>query len=150
MRIALASPILLGALVVAASPALAQPRHAVRPTPEQAAAALGNPLVQDAAARTLTQLVGIVLDTRVGPAAALTDPEEDVRPNDTLGDLVRRDDPRFEQHLYEGTRRSLGTAAAVAGGAAVEAKELKRTADRLDAALAPLIGALSAVGEPRD
>ena len=59
---------------------------------------------------------------------------------------IGRDDPRFEEHLYQDTRRSLGTAAAVAGGVAVESRELKRTADRLDAALAPLIGALS--GDP--
>ena len=125
-----------------ATPALAHPaEHRPRPTPEQAAVALGNPLVQEAAARALTQLVGIVLDTRVGPTAALA-PDSDVRPNDTLRDVVRRDDPRFEEHLYEGTRRSLGTAAAVAGGAAAETRELRRTADRLDAALAPLMGML--------
>lgn len=133
-------------LTLAASPAFAQaaPRHAVRPSAEQAVTALGDPLVQELAARSLTQLVGIVLDTRVGPAAALTDPRERIRPTDTLGDLVRRDDPRFEEHLYRDTRRTLGTAAAVAGGAAVQVRELKRTADRLDAALAPLLGALSA------
>jgi hypothetical protein len=136
MRIALAAVAL-----IAASPAVA--REPARPTAEQAAAALGNPLVQEAAARALTQLVGIVLDTRVGPSAAL-DPS--VRPNDTLRDVVRRDDPDFEARLYEGTRRSLGTAAAVAGGAAVQARELKRTADRLEAALAPLLGALSPEG----
>ena len=128
-------------LAFLATPALAAPDHRARPTPEQAAQALGNPLVQEAAARALTQLVGIVLDTRVGPAAALV-PDEDARPGDTLRDMVRRDDPRFEEHLYQDTRRSLGTAAAVAGGAAVEARELKRTADRLDAALAPLVGIL--------
>lgn len=142
MRVAL--PAL--ALTLVASPALAQmaPRHAMRPSAEQAVAALGDPLVQELAARSLTQLVGIVLDTRVGPAAALTDSRERIRPTDTLGDLVRRDDPRFDEHLHRDTRRSLGTVATVAGGAAVQARELKRTADRLDAALAPLLGALAA------
>ena len=141
MRAALALP-----LLALATPALAAPEHrASRPTAEQALAAANNPLVQEAAARSLTQLVGIVLDTRVGPAAALA-PEADLRPTDTLRDVVRRDDPRFEEHLYQDTRRGLGTAAAIAGGAAVEARELKRTADRLDAALAPLVGLLS--GEP--
>ena len=137
MRIALAAFAL-----IAASPAVAQTREPVRPTPEQAAAALGNPLVQEAAARALTQLVGIVLDTRVGPAAALTHPDERIRPTDKLRDLARRDDPQFEERLYHGTKRTLGTAAVVAGGAAAQAKELKRTADRLEAALAPLLGAL--------
>lgn len=137
------------ALILAASPALAQaaPRQPVRPSAEQAVAALGDPLVQELAARSLTQLVAIVLDTRVGPAAALTDPSERIRPTDTLGDLVRRDDPRFDERLTRDTRRALGTAAAVAGGAAVQARELKRTADRLDAALAPLLGALSGADE---
>ena len=137
MRVALALP-----LLVLATPAFAHPtEHRARPTAEQAVAAANNPLVQEAAARALTQLVGIVLDTRVGPAAALA-PESDLRPTDTLRDMVRRDDPRFEEHLYQDTRRGLGTAAAVAGGVAVESRELKRTADRLDAALAPLVGLL--------
>lgn len=141
MRIALAAPVLFAALV-AAAPAVA--REPARPSAEQAAAALGNPLVQEAAARALTQLAGIVLDTRVGPAAMM-DPS--VRAGDTLRDVVRRDDPDFEEHLYEGTRRSLGTAAAVAGGAAVQARELKRTADRLEAALEPLLGVLGGLSE---
>ena len=131
-------------LILLATPALAAPpehRPASRVTPEQAAQALGNPLVQEAAARALTQLVGIVLDTRVGPAAALA-PDAALRPDETLRDVVHRDDPRFEEHLYQGTRRSLGDAATVAGGAAAETKELRRTADRLDAALAPLMAAL--------
>ena len=132
MRFALAAV----ALILAA-PAVA--REPARVSPEQAAAALGNPLVQEAAARALTQLVGIVLDTRVGPASAL-DPS--VRSADTLRDVVRRDDPYFEERLYQGTKRSLGTAAAVAGGAAVQAREIERTANRLEAALEPLLGAL--------
>lgn len=143
-----AAPLAL-VLTLVAAPALAETPNAARPTPEQAAAALQNPLVQDAAARALTQLVGIVLDTRVGPAAALAGPDADIRPDDTLRDLARRDDPRFEEHLYQGTKRTLGTAGAVAGGAAAEAKELKRTADRLDAALAPLLAALGG-GKARD
>lgn len=137
MRIAFATLVL-----IAASPATAAPREAVRPTPEQAAAALQNPLVQDVAARALTQLAGIVLDTRIGPLAPLAGQDAGVRPNDTLGDMVRREDPRFEEHLYRDTRQALGTAGAVAGGAAAEAQELKRTTDRLKAALAPLLGAL--------
>lgn len=140
MRVALATL----ALIATTAPAAAQQHRAARPTPDQAAAALGNPLVQDAAARTLVQLVGIVLDTRVGPAAALASPDDDLRASDTLRDVVRRDDPRFEEHLYRDTRRSLGSAAAVAGGVAVESRELKRTAARLDAALAPLLDALGA------
>ena len=129
--------LLLSALV--AAPAAAHDAAPARPriTADQAAAALQNPLVQDGLAGALTQLVGIVLDTRVGPLAALTDPAEDVRPGDTLRDLEHRDDPRFEQHLHDRTRRAL----AVAGGVAGETAELERTSRRLEAALAPLIGA---------
>lgn len=145
MRVA---PLVL-ALSLISAPAFAEPRHAARPSPEQAAAAMQNPLVQDVAAQALTQLAGIVLDTRVGPVAPLVGPDADLRADDTLRDVVRRDDPRFEEHLYRDARRTLGTAGAVAGGAVTQTRELQRTADRLEAALAPLLGALGQ-GDPRD
>lgn len=136
------------ALLTVASPAFAAPHQ--RPSAADAVKMAQEPLVQDAAADTLVRLADIILDTRVGPAAALADPNGDVRPNDTLRDLKRRDDPRFEQHLRQDTRRAVGTATAVAGGAAVQAQELKRTADRLDAALTPLIAALGTGTEERN
>lgn len=139
MRLVLAAAL----LAATSSPAFAEPRHAPHVSPDQAAAALQNPLIQEAGARTLAQLVGIVLDTRIGAAAPLVAPDADVRPNDTLRDLAQRDDPRFEEHLYEGTRHALGKAGAVAGGATAQAKEFKRTADRLQAALSPLLAALA-------
>lgn len=136
--------VLTAALLAAtASPALAEPRHAPHVSPEQAAAALQNPLIQEAGARTLAQLVGIVLDTRIGAAGPLIAPDADVRSNDTLRDLAERHDPRFEEHLHQNTRHALHEAGAVAGGAAAQAKELKRTADRLQAALSPLLAALA-------
>lgn len=138
MRIAV-----IATLIAIACPAAADARDPAHLTPDQAAAALQNPLVQEAGARALSQLAAIVLDTRVGPAARLVDPRADVRPDATLRDLARRDDPRFEEHLSRDTRRALGTAGAVAGGVAGQAKELKRTADRLEAALAPLLAALA-------
>lgn len=139
MRIAVTA-----ALIAAAFPAAAHARHSARLTPEQAAAALQNPLVQEAGARALSQLIGIVLDTRVGPVGGLIEPHAGHRSDETLRDLARRDDPRFEEHLCRGTKRALGTAGVVASAAAGQAKELRRTADRLDAALAPLLDALSA------
>lgn len=144
MRVA---PFAVASLLIAA-PAFANPHAApVRPSAADAVRTAQNPLVQDAAAAYLDQLVGIVLDTRVGPAAALTDPRDDIRPSDTLRDLKLRDDPQFERHLRADTRRAVGTTAAVAGGAMAQAAELKRTADRLQAALGPVIAALS---PPRD
>lgn len=131
-------------LLATAAPALAAPREAARPSPAEAARALQEPLVQDAASAMIVRLTDIILDTHVGPAAVLADPRDRVRPNDTLGDLARRDDPEFEAHLRRDSRRAVGTAAAVAGGVATESAELKRTAARLDEALAPLLGAVGA------
>ncbi|WP_375393207.1 hypothetical protein [uncultured Sphingomonas sp.] len=141
-RAALALPLLL---IAAPAPALAH--TPARPGATDAVRALQSPLAQDAATALVDQLTGIVLDTRVGPVAALTDPRDGVRATDTLRDLKHRDDPQFERHLHESTRRVVGTAAAVAGGAMAETAELQRTADRLQAAVAPLIAALS---PPRD
>lgn len=132
------------ALLFAAAPVVAAPPRDTRPSAEQAVKALQEPMAQDMAAGVIDQLVGIVLDTRVGPVAALTSPRDGVRPTDTLRDLKHRDDPQFERHLHDDTRRAVGTAAAVAGGAMAETAELKRTAARLQAALGPLMAALSA------
>lgn len=137
----------LALFLLVAAPAMAAPPQSTSPSAERAVRALQEPMAQELAAGVVDQLVGIVLDTRVGPVAALTDPREGIRPTDTLRDLKRRDDPQFERHLHEDTRRAVGTAAAVAGGAMAETVELKRTAARLQAALGPLIAALQA---PRD
>ena len=128
--------------LLAAAPAVAATPPATRPSAEQAVRAMQEPMAQEMATGVIDQLVGIVLDTRVGPAAALADPRGDIRATDTLRDLKRRDDPQFERHLHQDTRRAVGTAAAVAGGAMAQTAELKRTADRLQAALGPLIAAL--------
>lgn len=133
--------ITLAALALLAAPAFAASPQAARVNPEQAVRALQDPMAQELATGVVDQLLGIVLDTRVGPAAALVDPS--VRPTDSLRDLKRRDDPAFEQHLHQDTRRAVGTAAAVAGGAMTQAAELKRTAARLEAAIGPLIAALA-------
>ena len=98
-----------------------------------------NPLVQDGLAAAISQLAGIVLDTHVGPLAALTGPDGDVRAGDTLRDVERRRDPGFEAKLHDRARGAVATAGAVAGGVAVQSAELRRTADRLRAALAPLM-----------
>ena len=133
-----AAPFLLALL---AAPGTAAPPQAARPSAEQTVHALQDPLAQELATGVVDQLIGIVLDTRVGPAGALIDPA--VRPTDSLRDLKRRDDPQFERHLHQDTRRAVGTAAAVAGGAMAQTAELKRTAARLQAAIDPLVAALS-------
>ena len=128
----------LALLAAIALPAAAHAAPASDPA-DAAVAAIQNPLVQDGLARTITQLAGIVLDTQVGGMAILTDPAKDIRPGDTLGDVVRRDDPEAERHLYEKARRSIATAGAVAGGVAGQVAEIDRTAVRLQAAIAPLL-----------
>lgn len=130
------------ALSLIAAPALAAPPQVDAGT---AARALQDPMAQEVAAGVIDQLIGIVLDTRVGAVATLSDPRG--RPDDTLRDLARRDDPDFDRHLRRDTRRAVGTAAAVAGAGVTQAAELKRTAARLQAALGPLIAAFAA---PRD
>lgn len=127
--------------LLAASPALAQ-RAPIRA--DDLARVAQSPVAQDAAAALIDQLADIVLDTRVGPAATLVDPR--ARASDTLRQVQERDDPRYEQHLRADTRRMVGTAGAVAGGAAVEAAELRRTADRLRAAIGPLADVLAGYG----
>lgn len=119
-------------LVLAAAPAAAQDRAALRNLDaDQAAALLSNRAVQDGLAALIGQFSDAFLETRVGPMAALTDPRDDVRANDTLRDVLRRDDPYFDERLRDNTRRSLATAGAAARGAADMNRELKATAERL-------------------
>ncbi|WP_174291510.1 hypothetical protein [Sphingomonas bacterium] len=134
------------ALLVIASPAVAQ-SGPPRPSAGDAARVLSDPAAQDVIALQIASLAGIVLDTKVGPLAALTDPRDHVRADDTLRSVEHRRDPEFERHLYEGSRRAVATAGAVAGGAVTEAAELRRTADRLRAALGPLIAAAGSLDQ---
>ena len=122
------------ALCVIAVPAAAQTDTKA----EAAARALSNPLVQEGVAMMVDQIAGIVLDTRVGPLAQYVDPQGDVRPNDTLGDVQRRRDPQFQARLHADTRNAVRTAGAIANDALAMGDELGRTAARLQAALAPL------------
>lgn len=129
----------LALVLAAAAPAAV---HHRAPSPAAIAAALNDPAVQRIAALEIASLAGIVLDTRVGPLASFADPADHVRPDDSLRDVIRRRDPDAERHLYEQSRRAVATAGAVAAGSLAEAAELKRTAGRLRAALAPLAAAL--------
>ena len=99
---------------------------------------LNDPMVQEGVAMAMSAQAGIVLDTKVGPLARYADPDEDIRPSDTLRDVERRRDPHFEAKLHDRTRRAVGTVGAVSSDALAMSGELARTADRLRAALAPL------------
>jgi hypothetical protein len=139
MKVRVLAPALLLSLI--AAPAVAQrapvPPQAPALSADAAAKLLADPATQDVLALQIAGLAGIVLDTRVGPLASLADPRDGVRPDDTIRSVQRRRDPEFDRHLYEGSRRAVASAGAVAG----EAAELQRTAQRLRAALAPLIAA---------
>lgn len=117
MRTLLALP-----LVLLATPALGQDRHPAPSTDQRVAAvgaALSNPAVQESAA------------TLVSAVAHYTDPRDGVRPSDTLRDVVRRDDPGFEQRLHDNTRGVVAQAGQAAHDAAAMTAELNATAARL-------------------
>ena len=137
--------LLAAALVAGSSPAVAEEVSSAHPTSADAARLLANPAAQDLIAQKIASLAGIILDTRVGPFATLIDPRDHIRPEDTLRAVERRHDPDLDRHLYEGSRRAVATAGVVAGSAAIEAAELRRTADRLRAALGPLVDAAKAL-----
>lgn len=132
----------IAAAALTATPALAQDRAApLRDmSADQAAALLSNPVAQDMAASLIGQLADAFLDTRVGPMAMLTDPRDDVRPNDTLGDMVRRDNPDFDRRLRDNTKRSLAVAGGAVRGAAAMTREFERTAERMRGVLDGVTG----------
>lgn len=132
-------------LCAAATPALAQ--SAPQPTTtrdkaEALAKALDNPLVQEAAAAMLSNLAGIVLDTRVGPIAHYADPA--IGEQDTLRDIQRRNDPDFEKRFHDQARRAVAAAGKLTQDGLAMQESLDQTAARLKAALAPLRGVLTA------
>jgi hypothetical protein len=131
-------------LCTVALPAAAQ----THVTADQAARALQNPMVQEGVAAMVDQLANIVLDTQVGPLARYTDPSTDIRPNDTLRDVERRRDPQFEAKLHAGTRHAVAATGTVAGDAVAMGRSLQRTADRLQAVIAPLAGAVQGLRGP--
>jgi len=121
-------------LVLLATPVFAHERHQA-PTSDQRVAAVGdalsNPAVQESAATLVSALAGALLDTHVGPVAHYTDPRDDVRPSDTLRDVVTRDDPTFERRLHDNTRGVVAQAGQAAHDAATMTAELNATAARL-------------------
>ena len=134
--------IVAATLSLIAVPAAAQTRSEVEVVDR-----LNDPVVQEGVAAMVGALAGIVLDTRVGPLARYTD---DLRPNDTLRDIKRRDDPHFEARLHDDTRRTVARAGAVAGDMVAMSGEMRRTAERLRAALAPLASMASSYGRDDD
>ena len=111
------------------------------------ASVLAAPAAQDALAAALSRFAAIVLDTPVGSLAVLTDGRDDIRPGDTLRNVVERDDPDFERRLQRSTRGAAAAAGTAAGVAVTQMSELRRTAERLEEALGSVLG--SSPGERR-
>ncbi|RYD60853.1 MAG: hypothetical protein EOP58_15690 [Sphingomonadales bacterium] len=109
--------------------AYAQDRAEPRPiTADQIGDALSNPVVQNGIAGLVAAFADTVLDTRIDPVAHYTDR---VRPGDTLGDMVRREDPNFDRNLQNGTRRAVGMAGQLTRDGVVMADEIGKTTDKL-------------------
>lgn len=126
-----------------AMPAWAGAREPDRMDAGAIASVLDNPAAQDALVRTVDRLVGIVLDTRVGPLAALMNNDDDIEPDDTLRDVKEREDPDFERRLHRSTRRAVASASTAAGTAVTQIAELRRTAERVDDVLGAVLGRTS-------
>ena len=130
MRILFALP-----LLVLAVPAAARDRTPPPPDPTaRALAALSDPRVQGAMVTVINRFSDVLLDTRVGPIAAI-DPRADVRPNDTARDVLRRDDPAFDARLHDRTRGTVTTIGRAAGAANAFSTEIERTTRRLQGVL---------------
>ena len=140
---AMRSSVVAITLLLVATPAWAGAREPGQADTAAIASALGNPAAQDALARTVDRLAGIVLDTRVGPLAVLTDARDDIEPDDTLRDVKEREDPDFESRLHRSTRRAAASAGNAAGAAVTQIAELRRTAERLKKVLGPALGRVS-------
>lgn len=113
--------------------AYAQDRDAHRKvTVEQVGDALSNPTVQAGIAGLVGVFADTVLDTGIGPVSHYTDR---VRPGDTLGDMVRREDPRFDEKLDKGARRAVALAGQLTRDGAAMSTEIAKTADKLQALL---------------
>jgi hypothetical protein len=127
--------VILLPLVLLATPAFAHERQPAPATTEQRVAAVGNalsnPAVQESAATLVSALADAVLDTHVGPVAHYADPRDGVRPNDTLRDVISRDDPGFERRLHDNTRGAVAQAGQAAHDAATMTREIDATAARL-------------------
>jgi hypothetical protein len=132
-------------LMLLATPALAHERAPAPPTDQRVAAvgeALSNPAVQESAAAFVSALADALLDTHVGAAAHYTDPRDDVRPSDTLRDVITRDDPNFERRLRDGTRGAVAATGQAARDAAAMTAEINATATRLRRVLGAATAAL--------
>jgi len=127
---------LLPVLAFAATPALAQDRDAPPPglAPQMdaraAANALNNPMVQNGVVGLIDALTDAVMQTRVGPMAAIA-PDASIRPNDTLDSMAARRNPDYRNEIHRNARQTVVAAGRTAGAAVAMSDELKATTERV-------------------
>ena len=126
---------LLPVLAFAATPALAQDRDAPPgPAPQvnarAAANALNNPMVQNGVVGLIDALTDAVMETRVGPMAAIA-PDSSIRPNDTLDSMAARRNPDYRNEIHRTAKQTVVTAGRTAGAAVAMSDELKATTERV-------------------
>jgi hypothetical protein len=123
---------LLPVLAFAATPALAQDRDTPPPVPNARAAAnaLNNPMVQNGVVGLIDALTDAVMETRVGPMAAIA-PDSNIRPNDTLDSMAARRNPDYRNEMHRNARHTVAAAGRTASAAVAMSDELKATTDRV-------------------
>ena len=123
---------LLPVLAVAATPAFAQDRDGPPPQIDARAAAnaLNNPMVQNGVVGLIDALTDAVMQTRVGPIAAIA-PNSDVRPNDTLDSMAARRNPDYRNEIHRNARHTVAAAGRTASAAVAMSDELAATAARV-------------------
>jgi hypothetical protein len=127
---------LLPVLAFAATPALAQDRDAPPPglAPQMdaraAANALNNPMVQNGVVGLIDALTDAVMETRVGPMAAIA-PDSSIRPNDTLDSMAARRNPDYRNEIHRSAKQTVVAAGRTASAAVAMSDELKATTERV-------------------
>lgn len=141
MRSALLSAILLSA----ATPAVAAPSD-TQLDMERMASRLNDPATQSALSGGLMAMVGALLDMRVDGIAKAIEPLNGGKKvklkGNTLREIGRRDDPRFEAKMENGSRAMIGGMGAMASAFAAALPQLEeameKMGDSLDRAKASL------------
>ena len=131
----------VAALLLAAtslSPALAASRHAEDAKVARMADRLNDPHMQSALAGMITAMADMMMDLRIDKfrdAVGRVDPDarvsDDLGDAHTLGDVMRRSDPHFREHLSDRSRQAVGMMGGMAGSMAEMLPELRGMAEKM-------------------
>lgn len=121
-----------------ASPALAATSEAQRDV-QKMADRLNDRGTQTAMADTLSTMLGALMNIRLDGVAKALEPLNQGRKLDmhgkTVGDMVAKDDPHFEDRMHDGTRAAVGSMGALASALAVMIPQLEKAAKKMGNAL---------------